>query len=61
MEREYEQEASEFCEAIRIFAEKPKNLDNLEDYLSIHFGAWLKRYANSPENVAAEMFSFATM
>ena len=53
--------AGEFCRAIRLFAEKPENLDSLESYLSYSFEAWLEQYANTPENITAELLSFANM
>lgn len=51
--------AEVFCKAIRQLAEKPVNLSNLETYLAYHFDVWMKKYANGPENLAAEMRSFA--
>lgn len=56
-----EKAASDFCKAIKTLAEKPDNLANLESYLSHHFPEWLKRYANTPDNLAAEMREFAEM
>ena len=53
--------AAQFVAAIKTIAEKPENLDNLELYLSLHFGEWLKKYANTPEWMAAEMRDFAEM
>ncbi len=53
--------AADFVQAIRIIAEKPKNMDNLESYLSQHFDTWLRMYANTPESLAAEMKEFASM
>ena len=61
MERKYEQTAKQFCEALRAIAEKPENLDNLESYLSYHFAEWMNKYANTPENITAELKSFADM
>ena len=57
----YEKQAEEFCEAIRTLANKPENLNNLESYLTYHFDKWLTTWANSPENIAAEMKEFAEM
>ena len=59
--REYEQDAKEFCEAVKTIAEKPENLENLELYLSIHFQKWLDRFANYPESITAELKHFAGM
>ena len=61
MNRKYEQTAKQFCEVLRTIAGKPENLDNLETYLSYHFAEWMNKYANTPENITAEMKSFADM
>ena len=61
MERKHEQIAKQFCEALRTIAGKPENLDNLESYLSYHFAEWMNKYANTPENITAELKSFADM
>lgn len=61
MNRKYEQTAKQFCEALRAIAGKPENLDNLESYLSYHFAEWMNKYANTPENIAAELKSFADL
>ena len=53
--------AADFVNAIKIIANKPENLDNLESYLSYHFSEWLKKYANTPEDIAAEMREFAEL
>lgn len=50
-----------FIEAIKTIAEKPQNLDNLESYLTWHFPEWLQKYANTPENLTAELKHFAEM
>ena len=60
--RKYEkQAAADFVEAIKLISTKPDNLDNLESYLSRHFSEWISKWANSPENIAAEMKEFAEM
>ena len=59
--RGYKEESKIFVDAIKILAENPDNLDNLESYLSVHFPEWLARYANTPENLAGEMKQFAEM
>ena len=56
-----EQIAHQFIEAIKTIAGKPENLDNLESYLSYHFAEWINKYANTPENITAELKSFADM
>ena len=53
--------AEDFVNAIKTIANKPENLDNLELYLSYHFSEWLEKYANTPEDMAAEMREFAEM
>ncbi len=60
-ERKFEQLAHEFVEAIRMFAEKPDNIDNFENYLSYHFDAWMKKYAYDPESLTSEVKHFAEM
>lgn len=50
-----------FTNAIKQLANKPENIENIENYLSRHFTEWLEKYANTPENIAFEMDAFATM
>lgn len=57
----FQETAAVFVEAIKTISTKPANLDNLESYLSHHFPEWLSKYANTPENIAAEMRDFAKM
>ena len=59
--RKYEEQAAQFCEAIRALANKPENLENLESYLSQHFSEWISKWANSPAGLAEEMKEFAEM
>lgn len=55
------QEAAKiFVEAIQQMSNNPDNLNNLESYLGQHFDKWLK-WANTPEDMATEMASFAEM
>ena len=56
-----EQTAKQFCEALQTIAGKPQNLENLESYLSYHFAEWMNKYANTPENITAELKNFADM
>ena len=53
--------AADFVNAIKTIANKPENLDNLESYLCYHFAEWLEKYANTPEDMAAEMREFAEL
>ena len=57
----YEHVAKQFTAAIKTIAEKPENLENLELYLSYHFSEWMKKFANTPENITCEMREFANM
>lgn len=61
MKPKYIEESRIFCEAIAEIAQKPQNLENFEMYLSYHFAAWIEKYANTPENIAAELKQFAGM
>ena len=53
--------AEMFIGAIKKFAHRPDNLDNLESYLSNHFTSWLELYAKTPQDLASEMKMFADM
>ena len=57
----YEEQATQFCEAIRTLANNTENLENLESYLSRHFSEWISKWANSPASLAEEMKEFAEM
>lgn len=59
MERQYEEEARKFCVAIKELASNEAALENFESYLSMHFDAWLTKFANTPENIVDELESFA--
>lgn len=53
--------ANEFITAIKKLSERPKNLENLEIYLSYHFPEWLEKFANTPEKITSELKAFAQM
>lgn len=55
----HEKTAAEFIQAIKTISEKPENLNNFQHYLSIHFDTWLKKFANTPEGITAELIAFA--
>ena len=55
------QAAEIFVKAVKQIASKPDNLDNLEIYLETHFDKWIEKFANTPENMAAELKHFAEM
>lgn len=59
MERQYEEEARQFCAAIKKLAANEAALDNLESYLSMHFDTWLKQYADYPGGITYELERFA--
>lgn len=59
--RKYENEARKFCEAIKLIAENDEALENFEMYLSYHFEAWLKNYANTPDKISTEIKDFANI
>ena len=61
MENHMEKVAEQFVNAIKTIAEKPENLDNLQWYLSYHCEAGMKKYANTPEGLTAEMVEVANM
>lgn len=56
-----EQLASEFINAIKTISTKENNLQNFQNYLSNHFEIWLQRFANTPEDITAELKEFAKM
>lgn len=58
---EYRKQAKLFCEAIKVIASKPENLETLELYLSRHFEAWLEKWADTPDGISSEMRLFAGM
>ena len=58
-ERLHEETARQFCAAIAAIAANAEALDNLESYLSFHFGAWLTKYASTPEGITDELQQFA--
>lgn len=57
----YQEVAKKFCDAVRKLASDSYALDNLEDYLSIHFPVWLERFAGTPEDITVELEHFASI
>ena len=53
--------AGEFVKAIKTISENPKNLENLELYLTYHFPEWLEKFANTPGGIVSELKAFAEM
>lgn len=59
MKTNYEKEARQVCAAIKKMAENENTLNNFEIYLSFHFKEWLKKFANTPQDMACELQEFA--
>ena len=60
-EREFEELAERFIEAIKRIAKKEENLNNLQHYLSRNFEQWLTRFTKTPLAIVCELESFAYM
>ena len=60
-EREFEELAERFVEAIKRISTKEENLNNFQYCLSIHFEQWLTRFANTPQDIVFELEQFAKM
>ena len=48
-------------EAVKGLTAATGYLENFELYLSMHFPEWLEKFANTPENITAELRQFAEM
>lgn len=59
--KNYEEQAKEFIEAIKTMASRESALDIFQCYLEYHFAEWLKKYANTPDGITAELKAFAEM
>lgn len=57
----HEKIANEFIQNLKNLVENEKNLSNFKSYLSWHFDEWLKKYANTPEDITAETKGFASI
>lgn len=53
--------AEDFVKAITELVNNPKNLDNLEIYLTHHFPEWVEKYCGTPEDMVTELQQFAEM
>lgn len=51
--------AKAFTTAIQTIANKPEQLENMENYLAHHFDVWMEKYASSPEGLVSELQQFA--
>lgn len=62
MERKYyEKLAADFAAVIKELSGNPKNLENLEAYLAVHFGVWMEKWASTPENLVEDLQMFSRM
>lgn len=61
MEKNYDVLAADFCKAVFDLAKNESALENLEFYLSRHFGTWIERFAHTPEDIVSELSRFADM
>lgn len=59
--KNYAKEAAEFAAVIKELSGKPKNLANLEAYLTGCFAVWLEKHASTPEGLVEELQRFASM
>lgn len=57
----YKYTAQTFCDAVRKLGNNPEALENLQVYLEHHFGEWLKKWADTPDDLAEEMQNFANI
>ena len=60
-ERDYEDLAMAFGEAIRDLGTNEVALKNFVSYLTYSFPKWCRRYANDPESLVNEFRNFADM
>lgn len=56
---EQERLAEELTEAIKTMANNEESLNNFKNYLSTHFNTWIKKWANTPEGLTAELKAFS--
>lgn len=59
MERKYIREARTLIHSIQRMNSSKHALLNFQAYLECHFGEWLQKYANTPEDLAAEVEAFS--
>lgn len=57
----YEKLAADFSAVIKELSGKPRNLENLEAYLAVHFAVWMEKRASTPEDLIEELQMFARM
>ena len=61
IEKPFITEAETLKNAILALAADRAALENFEDYLSNHFGEWLKCYIRTPGDMCAEFTEFSQM
>ena len=59
MEGKFENEAKEFCDALKKMVNNEYSIENFESYLSHHFDVWYEKYANTPQGLIYEIRSFS--
>lgn len=57
----YEKLAADFVAVIKELSRKPRNLENLEAYLAVHFAVWQEKRASTPEDLIEELQRFASL
>lgn len=60
-ETQYEDLALRLGDAIKKLAADEDHLNNFISYLTSHFPEWLRKYANTPEDLVSEFHEFANM
>ena len=59
--KNYAKEAAELAAVIKELSGKPKNLANLETYLTGCFAVWRKESSRTPEDIVEYLQMFASM
>lgn len=61
LEEKWKEEADRTTAAIQKLAENEEALENFNNYLSIHYGQWIEKYASDPGGLTDELERFADM
>ena len=59
MEGKFENEAKEFCNALKKMVNNEYSIENFESYLSHHFDVWIDKYASTPDGIISEVKHFS--
>ena len=57
----YQEQAKALCNALKAMTNNEYSIENFESYLSYHFDTWLRMYANTPDDMTAEIQHFANI